>query len=250
MKIETLVIAFSYLFICLFNDFKIRVIVTFIVALSYKLYFCKERIIYRCALVLLLLISLPLKIDYFSTGRIDMIKDNYYTVSNGLYKVIVYSNEDVNYGSKVTINSNIKKITTYNNFQITDFSSYCKGNNIIGYVDDITKIDKHGVQKSFDDEKPQRSNYSSMYSQKTMNISTSINVVGKVLDDAIMEVDKYLDNAYMAGLPQVTVIHGRGTGTLRRGLQQLFRKHAHVDSFEAGSFYEGGDGVTVVNLKQ
>ena len=142
MKIETLVIAFSYLFICLFNDFKIRVIVTFIVALSYKLYCGKERIIYRCALVLLLLISLPLKIDYFTTGRIDMIKDNYYTVSNGLYKVIVYSNEDVNYGSKVTINSNVKKITTYNNFQITDFSSYCKGNNIIGYVDDITKIDK------------------------------------------------------------------------------------------------------------
>ena len=115
---------------------------------------------------------------------------------------------------------------------------------------DITKIDKHGVQKSFDNEKPQRSNYSNMYSQKTMNISTSINVIGKNLDDAVMEVDKYLDDAYMAGLPQVTVIHGRGTGTLRRGLQQLFRKHAHVDSFAPGSFYEGGEGVTVVDLKQ
>ena len=63
-------------------------------------------------------------------------------------------------------------------------------------------------------------------------------------------VTLHLDDAYMAGLPQVTVIHGRGTGTLRRGLQQLFRKHAHVDSFAPGSFYEGGEGVTVVDLKQ
>jgi DNA mismatch repair protein MutS2 len=111
---------------------------------------------------------------------------------------------------------------------------------------DITKIDRHGVQKTFEE----KTNYSSMFSQKTMNISTSINVIGKVLDDAVMEVDKYLDDAYMAGLPQVTVIHGRGEGILKRGLHQLFRKHAHVDSFNSGSFYEGGDGVTVVNLKQ
>lgn len=113
---------------------------------------------------------------------------------------------------------------------------------------DITKIDKHGVQKSF--EKPASVSYGSMYSQKTMNISTSINVIGKVLDDAIMEVDKYLDDAYMAGLPQVTVIHGRGEGILKRGLQQHFRRHPHIDSFHSGSFGEGGDGVTVVNLKQ
>lgn len=113
-------------------------------------------------------------------------------------------------------------------------------------LSDITKIDRHGVQKTFE----KKNNYSSMYTHKTMNIETSINVVGKVLDDAIMEVDKYLDDAYLAGLPQVTIIHGRGTGTLRKGLQQLCRRHAHVAEFHTGGFHEGGDGVTVVSLKQ
>ena len=99
--------------------------------------------------------------------------------------------------------------------------------------------------------KPQKSaKYGSLYKAKAMNISPSFNVQGETLDEAVMDVDKYLDDAYMAGLPQVTVIHGRGTGTLRRGLQQLFRKHAHVDSFAPGSFYEGGEGVTVVDLKK
>lgn len=113
---------------------------------------------------------------------------------------------------------------------------------------DITKIDKHGVQKAF--EEKGKKTYTGIYTQKTMNISTSINVVGKVLDDAIMEVDKYLDDAYMAGLPQVSVIHGRGEGILKRGLHQLFRKHVHVESFRSGSFGEGGDGVTLVDLKK
>ena len=111
---------------------------------------------------------------------------------------------------------------------------------------DITKIDSHGVQTSFQG----KSSYSGIYTKKTLHIETSINVVGKVLDDAVMEVDKYLDDAYMAGLPQVTVIHGRGTGILKRGLHQLFRKHSHVESFRSGEFHEGGDGVTIVELKQ
>ena len=109
---------------------------------------------------------------------------------------------------------------------------------------DLTKIDKNGVQKRFDQPK-----YSRMYQQKTMNISTEINVIGLTLDDAVMKVDKYLDDAYMSGLPQVSVIHGKGAGILRNGLKQLFRQHAHVDSYRPGDYYSGGDGVTVVTLK-
>ncbi len=110
---------------------------------------------------------------------------------------------------------------------------------------DITKIGKNGVQQRFTG----HAKYSNLYKQKTMDISQEINVIGMTLEDAMMEVDKYLDDAYMSGLPQVTVIHGRGQGILRNGLKNLFRTHAHVDSYRPGDYYSGGDGVTVVTLK-
>ncbi|MBN7774234.1 endonuclease MutS2 [Clostridium aminobutyricum] len=96
---------------------------------------------------------------------------------------------------------------------------------------------------------PKTSKYGNLYRSKAQNISLSINVRGKNLDDAVMDVDKYLDDAYMAGLKEVTVIHGRGEGILRTGLHEIFKKHKHVDSYRKGAFNEGGDGVTVVTLK-
>ena len=75
---------------------------------------------------------------------------------------------------------------------------------------DITKIDKNGVQKRFE-----KTKYAKMYQQKTMSVSPEINVIGRTLEDAMMEVDKYLDDAFMSGLAQVTVIHGRGEGILK-----------------------------------
>jgi DNA mismatch repair protein MutS2 len=83
-----------------------------------------------------------------------------------------------------------------------------------------------------------------------MTASTSINVVGQTLDDATMEVEKYLDDAYMAGLKEVSIIHGRGAGILQNGLRQLFRKHKLVASYRKGAYSEGGDGVTIVKLKE
>lgn len=94
-----------------------------------------------------------------------------------------------------------------------------------------------------------KSKYGSLYKTKAQSVSLSINVRGRNLDDAVMDVDKYLDDAYMAGLKEVTVIHGRGEGILRNGLQNMFKKHKHVESFRKGAFNEGGDGVTVVKLK-
>jgi DNA mismatch repair protein MutS2 len=95
---------------------------------------------------------------------------------------------------------------------------------------------------------PKKSKYASLYKYKTQEVSMSINVIGRNLDDAILDVDKYLDDAYISGLSEVTVIHGRGTGILRDGLAQMFKKHKHVDSFRKGSFNEGGDGVTICTL--
>lgn len=95
---------------------------------------------------------------------------------------------------------------------------------------------------------PKTSRYGSLYKAKTQEISTKVDVRGQNLDEAVMNVDKYLDDAWMAGLPEVTVIHGRGEGILREGLTQMFRRHKHVESFRKGSFHEGGDGVTICTL--
>ncbi|MGN0671528.1 MAG: endonuclease MutS2, partial [Anaerovoracaceae bacterium] len=111
-------------------------------------------------------------------------------------------------------------------------------------TEDLMLIDVKPLRK----QKKEKS-YGNMYRQKTMSMSTSINVVGKNLDDAVMDVDKYLDDAFMAGLNQVTVIHGRREGILRDGLQKMMRHHKHVKSFHRGSYNEGGDGVTVVEIK-
>lgn len=112
-------------------------------------------------------------------------------------------------------------------------------------IKDIMLIDDVKKQKP----SPKQRNYSSMYQAKAMNMSTTINVRGQNLDDAVMNVDKYLDDAFMAGLKEVTVIHGRGEGILRTGLQQMMKRHKHVKAFRKGAYNEGGDGVTIVQLK-
>ena len=94
------------------------------------------------------------------------------------------------------------------------------------------------------------SKYGNLYKSKAQNISMSINVQGKNLDDATMDVDKYLDDAFMAGLREVTIIHGRGEGILKDGLRNLFRRHKHVASYRKGKYNEGGEGVTIVTLKE
>ena len=88
-----------------------------------------------------------------------------------------------------------------------------------------------------------------MFRTKAMSVSTSINVVGKTLDDATEDVLKYLDDAYVAGLKTVTIIHGRGAGILQNGIRQILRKTPNVESFRRGNYNEGGDGVTIVKFK-
>ncbi|MBQ8562990.1 MAG: Smr/MutS family protein, partial [Firmicutes bacterium] len=97
---------------------------------------------------------------------------------------------------------------------------------------------------------PKASKYGSLYKEKAMNISVSVNVQGQNLEDACMNVDKYLDDAYMAGLPEVTVIHGRGEGILKDGIRSLLRRHKLVASYRKGGYNEGGEGVTIVKLKE
>ncbi|MCQ2546254.1 MAG: endonuclease MutS2 [Clostridia bacterium] len=93
------------------------------------------------------------------------------------------------------------------------------------------------------------STYGSMYREKAKTVSTSIDLRGKNLDDAAMDMEKYIDDAFISGLPEVTIIHGRGEGILSKGLRAQLRKNKHVKEYRRGGFDEGGDGVTVVKLK-
>ncbi len=93
-------------------------------------------------------------------------------------------------------------------------------------------------------------NKSSVKAGKAQNISAEIDCRGQLVDEAIQNIDKYLDDAYLSGLEQVTIIHGKGTGALRAAVQQHMKKHPHVKTFRAGVYGEGEAGVTVVELKK
>ncbi|MBQ8603787.1 MAG: endonuclease MutS2 [Oscillospiraceae bacterium] len=79
--------------------------------------------------------------------------------------------------------------------------------------------------------------------------NTEINLLGMTVDDAILEVDRFLDNGIMQRLNVLYIIHGKGTGALRSGIHQHLRKHPHVRTFRLGTYGEGESGVTVVELK-
>ena len=85
---------------------------------------------------------------------------------------------------------------------------------------------------------------------KSSSISTEINLLGRTVDEAISELDKYLDDAYIAHLKSVRVVHGKGTGALRKGIHDYLRRQKHVASFRLGEFGEGDAGVTIVEFKK
>ncbi|MFQ9509679.1 MAG: endonuclease MutS2 [Lachnospiraceae bacterium] len=112
---------------------------------------------------------------------------------------------------------------------------------------DIEKIDEPtvsgtGVTK-------QRSSSSSMKMAKSTYVSPEVNLIGKTVDDALSVLDKYLDDAYLAHLTQVRVVHGRGTGALRNGVHSHLKKLKYVKSYRLGNFGEGDTGVTIVEFK-
>ncbi len=106
------------------------------------------------------------------------------------------------------------------------------------------------VQENVTEKERTKVKYSKLAKTKSMSVPMSINVIGKSLDEAEIEVDKYIDDAFLAGLETVQIIHGRGAGILRDGLGQMLKKNKNVKSIRNGEYKEGGDGVTVVTLKK
>ncbi len=80
-------------------------------------------------------------------------------------------------------------------------------------------------------------------------IGMEIDLRGHTVDEAILELDKYLDDAFLYGLTEVSVIHGKGTGALRQGIRDFLRRHPHAGAFREGKYGEGDAGITVVSLK-
>lgn len=84
---------------------------------------------------------------------------------------------------------------------------------------------------------------------KSAQIKPSIDLRGMTGEEAMIDVEKYLDDAVLAHLKTVTIVHGKGTGVLRKTVQELLKNHPSVDSYRMGAYNEGGDGVTIVTLK-
>ncbi len=94
-----------------------------------------------------------------------------------------------------------------------------------------------------------RSSFGQIKMTKSAHVKTEINLLGKTVDEAITALDKYLDDAYMAHIPNVRIVHGKGTGALRQAVQSHLKSLSYVASYRLGEFGEGDSGVTIATFK-
>ncbi len=112
-------------------------------------------------------------------------------------------------------------------------------------LNDLVLLEEETVSTA----KMQRSSSGKLKMSKSYSVSTEINLLGKTVDEALSELDKYLDDAYLAHLPSVRIVHGKGTGALRKAVQGYLRKNKTVKNFRLGEFGEGDAGVTIAEFK-
>ena len=113
-------------------------------------------------------------------------------------------------------------------------------------VRDLVRMEEETIQTP----NLQRSNSGSLRMSKSYSISPEINLLGKTVDEALSELDKYLDDAYLAHLKSVRIVHGKGTGALRQAVQKHLKKVKYVKSYRLGEYGEGGAGVTIAEFKE
>ena len=113
-------------------------------------------------------------------------------------------------------------------------------------LSDLVPIEEETIHTG----KMQRTSSGKLKMSKSFSVSTEINLLGKTVDEALSELDKYLDDAYLAHLPSVRIVHGKGTGALRSAVQNYLRKNKIVKSYRQGEFGEGDAGVTIAVFKE
>lgn len=113
-------------------------------------------------------------------------------------------------------------------------------------LNDLVLIEEETINTG----KMQRSSSGKLKMSKSYSVSTEINLLGRTVDEALSELDKYLDDAYLAHLPSVRVVHGKGTGALRNAVHNYLRKNRVVKSYRLGEYGEGDAGVTIVEFKE
>lgn len=110
-------------------------------------------------------------------------------------------------------------------------------------------VQQAGLAAKYAGKSLEKGSASQMRMNKSASISPEVNLIGMTVDEAIPELDKYLDDAYLSHLEQVRVVHGRGTGALRSGVHNHLRRLKYVKSFRLGNYGEGDTGVTIVEFK-
>lgn len=244
----------------------------------------KQKIIENSSQVENLKKSLEFDFSELENKQKDIIND----AKNKARDILLSAKEDANDIIKeIEKTSNVKdsnKLRTKLNKKIEDLKFTTKSNNKINIQDlkpgmqiYVTKLDQEGTILSISkDSKIQvalslgkmffnlddldysknsnksvstKKDYSTRKEFTVKAISSEINVIGKNIDEACFEIDKYLDNAYLSGLSNIRIIHGKGTGALRTGIHKFLKTHPHVKSFRIGTFGEGEMGATIVEIK-
>ncbi len=164
-----------------------------------------------------------------------------------------------------TINSSFNKLKSLEKSEITlGMTVFIPTLNQVGIVISLpnksnkVQIQVGSLKMNFDIDKLEKTNkqinniekeHSKKREFKVKSFSTELNVIGLNVEEACFEIDKYLDSAIMNGLNSVRIIHGKGTGILRKGIHNFLKNHPHVKDYRIGTYGEGENGVTIINLK-
>ena len=116
-------------------------------------------------------------------------------------------------------------------------------------INDLELLQENSVSGPGLESRRKGSGSSNIKMSKSFGISPEINVLGMTVDEAVAQLDKYLDDAYIAHLPQVRIVHGKGTGALRAGIHKHLKRLKYIKEFHLGGFGEGDAGVTIVVFK-